>query len=82
MYKEDDGSIVDRLARTAFQHFELYLMVMTAFVLGGLMGAVVGAGAGLAVAIWTTALGAMAIAVGVVAVDVLVVTPRRKRKPN
>lgn len=82
MYDEDGGSIVDRLARAAFQHFELYLMVMTAFVLGGLMGAVVGAGAGLALAIWTTALGAMAVAVGVIAVDVLVVSPRREHKPN
>lgn len=61
-------------------NFELYLTVMAAFVLGGVMGSILAVGAGFVVAVWGTVLAAVAVGFGAMAVQLLVNSPAKGAK--
>lgn len=75
MSDADSGAPVEGVKETALLNFELYLAVMVAFVLGGIMGSILAAGAGVVVAVWGTTLAAVAVAFGVMSVQLLVNSP-------
>lgn len=70
---QDDG--LQNVTESALLNFELYLAVMAAFALGGIMGSILAAGAGVAVAIWGTTLAALAVGFGIMAIQLLVNSP-------
>ncbi len=74
------GTRREDVRETALLNFELYLTVMAAFVLGGVMGSILAIGAGVAVAIWGTVLAAVAVAFGAMAVQLLVNAPVDRAK--
>ncbi len=67
---------MERLPDASFRDFEVFMTVMLAFVLGGIMGAALATGAGMMVAIWVTVLAAIAVTVGVLATELLVDAPQ------